>query len=380
MLGGEDRGAMGTADFFEESREQSRIKAEIVRKYFWAWANVMVSVAKKRGENRIAYIDLFAGPGRYKDGTKSTPLQVLWAALQNADLRKMLVTLFNDKDSNNVRSLQTEIDSTPEFAQFKHKPQVRNNEVGREIVGEFESMRIIPTLFFVDPWGYKGLSLRLINSVLKDWGCDCIIFFNYNRINMGMDNDAVETHVNALFEEERAARLRQRLQGLNPQDRELAITEEIAEALKEMGGRYVLPFRFRDERGSRTSHHLIFVSKDFKGYEIMKGIMAGASSTSEQGVPSLEYNPAARNQGLLFELSRPIDDLEDQLLRDLVGRTLTMREIYEEHSVDTPFIDKNYKEVLKNLEAKGAIRTWSAKPRRKNTFADHVSVTFPPGS
>lgn len=372
---------MGTTGFFEESREQSRIKSEIVRKYFWAWAKVMVSVAKRRGEDRIAYIDLFAGPGRYRDGTQSTPLQVLWTALQDADLRRMLVTLFNDKDSENVRSLQNAIDNTPEFGQFKHKPQIRNNEVGSDIVGEFESMSIIPTLFFVDPWGYKGLSLRLINSVLKDWGCDCIIFFNYNRINMGMDNEAVETHVNALFEEERAEQLREQLQGLTPQERELAITEEIAEALKEMGGRYVLPFRFRDERGSRTSHHLIFVSKDFKGYEIMKSIMAGASSTSDQGVPSLEYNPAARDQGLLFELSRPLDDLEGQLLHDCAGRTLTMRQIYEEHSVDKPFTESNYKEALKNLEAKDAIQTDPPiPPRRRNTFAKHVSVTFPASS
>ncbi len=70
-------GVMSDASFFEESKEQSLIKAEIVRKYFWAWAKVVVSVAKSRGEDRIAYIDLFAGPGRYKDGPKSTPLLVL---------------------------------------------------------------------------------------------------------------------------------------------------------------------------------------------------------------------------------------------------------------------------------------------------------------
>lgn len=148
-----------------------------------------------------------------------------------------------------------------------------------------------------------------------------------------------------------------------------------------MDGRYVLLFRFRDERGSRTSHHLILVSKDFKGYEIMKSIMAGASSTSNQGVPSLEYNPAARDQGLLFELSQPMDDLEGQLLRDLAGCTLTMREIYEEHSVATPFIESNYKEALKSLEAKGAIETDPPiPPRRRNTFAKHVQATFPAGS
>ncbi|MGI8911471.1 MAG: three-Cys-motif partner protein TcmP [Rubrobacteraceae bacterium] len=369
---------MSDAGFFEESKEQSRIKAEIVRKYFWAWANVVVSVAKSRGEGRIAYIDLFAGPGRYKDGTKSTPLLVLESAVQKPDLRKMLVTLLNDKDSENVRSLQNAIESTPEFEQFEHKPQVWNNEVGSEIVAQFESMNMVPTLFFVDPWGYKGLSLKLINSVLKNWGSDCIIFFNYNRINMGLNNEYVKEHMDALFGEARAERLRERLKPMSPQERELEIVEEIAEALKEMGGKYVLPFRFRDEKGNRASHHLIFVSKHFKGYEIMKGVMAGESSAADQGVPSLEYNPATKDQRLLFELSRPLDELEGQLLNDFAGRTLTMRQIYEEHSVGRPFTDTNYKEALKKLEAKGAIETNpSIPPRRKNTFAKHVSVTFP---
>ncbi|MCD6495523.1 three-Cys-motif partner protein TcmP, partial [Candidatus Bipolaricaulota bacterium] len=63
---------MGTQNFFDESEDQSKIKSAIVSKYFWAWAKVIIPTAKKYS-NRIAYIDLFAGPGRYRDGTKSTP-------------------------------------------------------------------------------------------------------------------------------------------------------------------------------------------------------------------------------------------------------------------------------------------------------------------
>ena len=59
--------------FFDETTEQSAIKAKILSDYFWAWAKVIIPTAKKSPRNRIAYIDLFAGPGRYKDGTKSTP-------------------------------------------------------------------------------------------------------------------------------------------------------------------------------------------------------------------------------------------------------------------------------------------------------------------
>jgi hypothetical protein len=181
--------------------------------------------------------------------------------------------------------------------------------------------------------------------------------------------------MNALFGEVRADRLRERLRIMTPQERELEIVEEIAKALKEMGGKYVLPFRFRDEKGDRTSHHLIFVSKHFKGYEIMKQIMAREGSTAAQGVPSLEYNPATKDQQLLFELSRPLDALEGQLLNDFAGRTLTMSEIYKQHSVDRPFLSKHYKQALQNLLARGAIEA-SPKPR-KNSFADHISVSFP---
>jgi len=105
--------------------------------------------------------------------------------------------------------------------------------------------------------------------------------------------------------------------------------------------------------------------------------MARESSTVNQGVPSFEYNPATRNYPLLFKLSQPLEELEGQLLNDFAGHTRTMRHIYHEHSVDRPFIQKNYKEALKRLEARGAIETYSSKRRPKNMFADHVSATFP---
>lgn len=368
--------------FFDESQEQSQVKAEIVAKYFWAWAKVIIPSQKRRG-NKIAYIDLFAGPGRYKDGTRSTPLLILERAIRDPDMREMLLTLFNDKDSNNTQTLSQTIESIPDISLLKHRPQVYNEEVGEEIVKMFEQMRLVPTLFFVDPWGYRGLSLRLINSVLKNWGCDCIIFFNYNRINMGLHNEAVEEHMNALFGKERGDKLRQQLEPMRPFERELTIIEALAEAIKEMGGQYILPFRFKNNRGNRTSHHLVFVSKDVKGYEIMKEIMAKESSGTEQGVPSFEYNPATRSQSLLFELSRPLDDLEGMLLDYFSDRKMTMLEIYNQHHVGKRYIKSNYKNVLSKLEAKGKITTSPPADmrRRRNdepTFSDNVIVTFPP--
>jgi len=375
---------MTTNVFFDETSEQSLAKATIVANYFWAWAKVIIPSAK-RNQGRIAYIDLFAGPGRYKDGTRSTPLLVLGKAIKDEDMRQMLVSVFNDVDKDNSQSLRKAIDALPGVNTLKFRPEVKNEEVGEEIVKMFEKMHLVPTLFFVDPWGYKGLSLRLVNSVLKDWGCDCIFFFNYNRINMGLNNKAVEEHMNALFGKERADNLRDRLNKMQPPQRELAVVEEIAQALGEMGGRYVLPFRFRTNSGNRTSHHLIFVSKHFKGYEIMKNIMAGESTKTSQGVPSFEYSPADVLQPLLFELSRPLDDLADMLLTKYAGKRLTVRRVYEEHNVGRPYILKNYKDVIRKLEADEKVTAYPPSTNRRKrkgeiTVADTVEIAFPPRS
>jgi three-Cys-motif partner protein len=384
MLGKHVSGVItvGCRVFFDQPEEQSEVKTTIVTKYFWAWSKVVIPRAKKRS-NRIAYIDLFAGPGCYRDGTKSTPLLLLEEAIQNPDMCEMLVTIFNDANEEYARSLEEAINSLPGIGMLKYKPRVHHFEVGAQIAQILQGRHLVPTLLFVDPWGYKGLTLNLIGSVLKDWGSDCIFFFNYNRINMGLSNDLVRAHMDALFGKTRADMIRAQLDALDSYERELMIVEELARALQEIGGNYVLPFCFKNSEGNRTSHHLIFVSKNIVAYEIMKEIMARECSRVEQGVPTFEYNPADRRFLMLFELSRPLDDLAKMLLSEFAGKTLSMQEVYREHHVGKRYIKRNYKDVLRQLESEGRIKTDPPAERRRQckgqvTFADHVQVTFSP--
>lgn len=367
--------SMAQNKFFDERTDQSEVKARIVQKYFYAWARVIIPSAKQH-DKKIAYIDLYAGPGRYKDGAASTPLMILERAIADPDLRAMLVTHFNDANQNHTDTLQSEIDKLTGVDSLAYKPHVSCGEIDEDAERFFSETNLIPSFSFVDPFGYKGLSLKIVNGVIKDWGCDCVFFFNYNRINAGISNPAVKSHMDALFGEGRAEQLRKLLPQRSPEKREELILEELAQAIKEMGGKFVLPFRFKNAKGTRTSHSLIFVSKHFRGYEIMKDIMAKESSVVDQGVPSFTYSPADASTPLLFSLARPFDGLKDELLKVFSGQTLSMRSIYERHSVDTPFIEKNYKEALLALEQVGKILADPPK-RRKGTFANHVLVTFP---
>ena len=369
-----------TEQFFNEQTEQSLVKGEIVANYFDAWAQIITATLKRAGRSqRIGYVDLFAGPGRYEDGALSTPVKVLEKAIARDAYREHLVTIFNDKNPDNVGSLTEEIKKLPGIETLQHEPIIWNREVGPDIAKEFESTSNIPLLAFIDPWGYKGLSLQLIQAFLRDWGCDCILFFNYSRINAGLNNEAVREHMEALFGVERVKTLAPKLEKMSPEEREAAIVEELAQALKEFGHRYVLPFCFKNQSGRRTKHHLVLVTKSFKGYEVMKEVMAKASSESPQGVASFTFSPAASTrQKLLFDLNRPLDELGAMLLDEFAGQRITMEDLYKQHSVDRPYTSKNYKTVLRELEDEGKITT---EGRRSNRgFADYVVAIFPEAS
>lgn len=366
---------MSRQPFFDESTDQSRAKAAIVSKYFDAWAKV---ITRQPRVERIAYLDLFAGPGRYNDGTKSTPVMVLEKAVSDPALSNKLVAIFNDKDSGNTTTLEREIGSINGINNLKYPPKVLNMEVGEEMVKAYQAATLVPSLIFVDPWGYKGLSLQLVNAVVKDWACECVFFFNYNRINMGINNDAVKTHLDALFGEDIAKDLRA-IDGAAPEEREFAIVEALCRALNPDGRRYILPFAFKNEGGKRTSHHLIFVSKHPLGYSIMKEVMAKESSLNQQGVASFTYNPADSRQPILFEYARPLDELGERLLAEFEGTTIGVQALFESHNVGKPFILKNYKDAVVQLDREGRVTTNRTDRHRKldQCPSDKVEVTFP---
>ena len=370
---------MTTQDFFNEQSEQSKIKSAIVSKYFDVWSNVIMNAQDKRsGYRNLAYIDLFSGPGRYHDGTPSTPVQILKKAVTDERLRNRLVTFFNDVDAGAAEALRGVIRQIPRIETLGIAPDVRNFEVGQEVAEWLGSRPMFPSLVFLDPWGYKGLSVDLVEAATKDWGSDTILFFNYNRVNMALNNPAVRERVAAIFGVEHVVELRRKVDGLSSRERELVVIEDLCRVLGQ-GGRHVLPFRFRDELGTRTSHYLFLVTKHPKGYDIMKGIMARESSKTEQGVASFEYNPLDFRDVKQFPLlaglaPRPLDELAEMLLVKFAGRTLRMKDIYEVHNVGRPYVTSNYKKALLMLEEDGRV---AASDHKKGTFADHVEVTFP---
>ena len=45
---------------------------------------------------------------------------------------------------------------------------------------------MVPAFSFIDPFGYKGVTLELLEALMKGWGSDMALFFPFDRINAAL--------------------------------------------------------------------------------------------------------------------------------------------------------------------------------------------------
>jgi hypothetical protein len=192
-------------------------------------------------------------------------------------------------------------------------------------------------------------------------------------------NKKFDFHIDSIFGNLRAQELRKIVKRTRLYKREEVILSFLKDALKEIGGKYVISYKFYKTEKRLISHFLIFVSKNVLGYQIMKGIMAEFSSHKYQNVATFEYNPHAIDYG--FFQPTPLDDLKKNLLQTYCTQTLTVEEIFQNHNIGTPYIESNYKEALLFLEEKHLIYANPSSDKRqkrngKPTMSNNVIITF----
>lgn len=376
-------------DFFLTQKEGSEVKTRLVLDYFKGWSRIMVERVRNNQNPRLQYIDLYCGPGCYgnDEATPSTPIRILEHAVKTPELRDRLLTLFNDKDKSHIEELKKNIAKIPNIATLKNQPRIRTGEVDDELLDYFSKKNMVPTFSFIDPFGFKGLTLDLIHALAKSWGSDLVFFFSYNQINRFLGNKAVKNHIDGLFGVQRADKLRVACAGAESTKREELLIEALIEALNDLGFEFVIPYVVDMEDKDRTSHYLIFISKNQLGFKIMKDIMYSMSEDRSQGVArfGLVRSVSQKSTPLLALLNRPLDDLGEELCERLAGQTISRKQLMQNYNEDyprNPFVNRNWIDVLTKLEREGAI---SADPpfdkRRKVkgvvTFGEKTLVTFP---
>jgi len=358
---------MKEQNFFEKQTLSSKVKANIVSEYFPKYCSIII---KKHVPEKIGYLDLFSGPGMYEDGNPSTPILIARNCMKDEDLKNRVWMVFNDK----CYSEQLKDNFNKEFPEgtFKYKPHFGHSTVGESqeindfIVkntckGRFNEQ---PSVLFIDPWGYKGIETNVLSQFLSYWGNELFIFINSKRINPALENDKFEEPMRCLFPnsyDEVKVEIRNKR----------TVSERLQFIIDNLGKEYeallksrvyYTAFKFQEEDIETTSHFILHLSKNKRGFDLVKQIYNDFANvgTIFDGVNTYTFdvkkitNPVEE----LFDTnSENIDALKNMLLEEYKGRTITSYDLFEEHQQNCLYSRSHYVKALRRLVEEGAVES-----------------------
>ncbi|SER89921.1 three-Cys-motif partner protein TcmP [Pedobacter rhizosphaerae] len=365
---------MSEKTFFEEQTASSKIKANIVSKYFPSYCKI---ISKKYMPTSIRFTDLFAGPGIYRDGNLSTPILLARDCKEDAFLKDKVHFIFNDKEHTDT--LKSNFYEYFPEGTFKNKPFFANRTVGEDTrvkdyllknthVGKNNEH---PTLLFIDPFGYKAIETKILAQFMKNWGNEIFLFVNIKRIHPALENDKFEDLMQNLFPTTLAQVRIDRRYKLNTAERISLIIDCLGKEYEKILNSkvYYTAFKFKEEDNDATSHYILHITKHFRGFDLVKQIYTDFANvgTIFDGINTYTFDSKViKNEIIeLFDTqSMNIDKLKDELLESYAGKQISAMALFDEHQKTNLYSRSHYSQALRKLVTEG---------RLKSTFTDNVS-------
>ena len=348
-------------------REHTRVKHSILKKYLPPWLIILGA-----SHSKLCYFDGFAGRGEYEGGSPGSPLIAMEIVeeLVRKNKVKEVVPVFIEKDNDNFTNLERIIKENRYRFPNVREPILKHDEfcnVISEII-ENVGVKLAPSFFFIDPFGFTGVPFAIVKNILSIPRTEIFFTFMARDINRFLTLDELEPVFDELFDttEWRSFKAKQ--------GREKYLMELYIQLLrKETPAKYSWAFRVCADERIQTTYYLIHATRHFKGLKIMKDIMyrEGAAGTFAYLGPA---DCTARAQMVLFDDSIP--SLKGFLLERFRGRTLTYYKVLEESYMDTPLIDKHYREALKALKREGKISIKQVSSKTERGLGENDEITF----
>lgn len=352
-----------------EYREHTRVKHILLEKYLKAWIPIL-----GRYNPRICYFDGFAGRAEYTD-EKTGEIVGLGSpiiALQTADeLSKYygeFICNLIEKDKDNFRNLEKVLKR--EIPNIKNRRKIKvmkeNDEFANVIGGIFEYLGkekgvLVPSFFFVDPFGFSGIPFSTIKKILSNPKTEVFFTFMVRDLARFLRMPELEDVFNELFGTDKWKRIIN-----SAPNREIALINLYREQLhKEANVKYSWPFRVCTSAKVQTLYYLLHATNNLKGHYIMKGIMFNQSALGSFAYLGPD-DISERSQMRLFDV-RDIGELKKYLLEKFRDESLTYGEVLEKvcHPwySEPPFIKKHFRQALEKLEIEGKIKITGKGPR-----------------
>ena len=316
--------------FFANVRNHSEIKLRILRRFLTPWAAKLGSIAKN-SSGVIWYVDGFAGPGRYDDGTDGSPLIGLQMAqaIKNRDRGYQLANLFVENNLKNWKSLERL------SAAFRVNGVTANNLRGKfaDLIPEISEITAgSPLLLFVDPFGISPIKYQQFKTLLnREWPIDVILNFSHRAVYRLATN-----HPHLITEAIGSENWRREWALTDdPELRAKYVLEEFRQNMIRDGRFHnVLYYPIRPTITAAPRYYLVFASRHYDAFELWNDEIAQEEiSLSAKQYSTLllqasflpEFDNDNRGVNLLNEISSFTTSLKGFTRRDIVRHLVEHR-------------------------------------------------------
>jgi three-Cys-motif partner protein len=355
-------------NFFKKQTDSSRVKAAIISEYF---PQVCKIISRRHTPRQFGYIDMFAGPGIYDDGSLSTPLLVAKKCYEDSFLRERVWMLFNDMEYGD--KLKTNFEKYYQSGTFPNEPYFANRVFGEcPRIDTFLTRNTMegfynecPSLLFIDPWGYKHINTSVLAQFLTQWGNEVFIFINTKRLNAAFENGKFQEDLKIVFPLTYSeVKAEKKLQG-TVEERHKFIINHLADEFRRVlrGVVFYTAFQFREEDQATPSHYLLHITKGAKGFELVKQVYSKYANVERNlgGMDSVEtytFDPRSiQGASWLDEdfKQQNIQKLKNELRKKYASQMLQTEQLFNEDQRTRMLSRSYYLLALRQLADEGKI-------------------------
>ena len=177
-------------------------KHKVLEGYMQAWLPIMTIT-----NDRVLFVDAFAGPGEYSKGEPGSPVIALDAFISHRARGKMrceIKYLFIEKEPSRSVHLKGVLEGRRHLLPNNCTYEVINSTFDETLTGvldtiELQRRQLAPAFVMIDPFGVSGTPMKTIARILANPKSEVYISFMYAWINRFKDNPSIEPHLDELF-------------------------------------------------------------------------------------------------------------------------------------------------------------------------------------
>ena len=350
----------------------------MLRQYLNAWLPIMT-----RSNDRILFIDAFAGPGRYASGEEGSPLVALNTYLSHSNLPSAdggIDFFFIEKDPARADHLRqvlapksSEVPSDCGISVITGAFTDRMTEALDAI--NLQNKELAPAFVMLDPFGVSDTPMDLIARILQNEKSEVYVSFMSRDINRFNTVPEYEEALNSLFgcEDWKSAWALD-----NGPDKIKFFYQLYTDQLKASGAEYVLRFDLYENES--LVYALFFATKNDLGCDKMKQAMWRVAPFGD-----FRFKSATRDQMILDEGFTDLRALDDALVGNFGMNVSISIESLERfmRSDETLFHSGQLRSRLAEMENDGRLVVQDSPRQRRVGYPHGTAIRFkdppPPG-